>query len=166
MLEEWEASCNFYDFRVPNTLLFGYSKKGFVEKAEDILRAIIDRWKTVIPTCWSIIAEGYVNQQNVEKAFRCMKSALALQSENKWWKPGPTLFCSVLSWLGENGNVEDEEEFVSLLNVNVPRNSEMYHALTKAYIRDGKSVNELVERMNDDKIDKDEETKRILGSMG
>ncbi|XVF70321.1 hypothetical protein PTKIN_Ptkin11bG0152400 [Pterospermum kingtungense] len=162
LLEEWELSCKTYDFRVPNVLLIGYCQKGFVENAEAKLQDIIKRRKTAIPNCWSIIAIGYLNKNNMEKALESFKEALALQAENREWRPKASLISSILSWLGENGEVADAEAFVKLLRTKVPTNREMYQALLKAYIRNGKEVEGLLKCMKDDKIDEDEEMMKIL----
>ncbi|XP_022733679.1 pentatricopeptide repeat-containing protein At4g21705, mitochondrial-like [Durio zibethinus] len=162
LLKKWESSCKTYDFRVPNVLLIGYCQKGLVEKAEAVLQDIIKRRKTALPNSWSIVAAGYVNKNNIEKAFECFREALALQAENKDWRPKASLISSILSWLGDNGEVEDAEAFVKLLRTKVPANRDMYHALLKAYIRNGKEVEGLLERMKDDEIGDIEETMKIL----
>lgn len=164
LLEEWESSCHCYDFRVPNILLIGYCQKGLIEKAETILRDKVNKGKTPTPNSWAILAAGYVDKQNMEKAFECMKEALAVRAENKGWRPKATLISSVLNWLGDNGGVEEVEAFLGSLKTTVPLDREMYHALFKAYIRGGKEVDGLLESMKADKIDQNEETDSILNS--
>ncbi|KAL5738004.1 hypothetical protein ACOSP7_030765 [Xanthoceras sorbifolium] len=115
LLTEWESSCYCYDFRVPNILLIGFSQKGMIENAEAMLRDIVKRGKTPTPNSWSIIAAGYVDKQNMEKAFECMKEALALQAENKLWRPKPSLVSSILNWLRDNRDDDEVEAFVSLV---------------------------------------------------
>ncbi|MBA0550047.1 hypothetical protein Golob_021027 [Gossypium lobatum] len=162
LIDEWELSCKTYDFRVPNVLLIGYCQKDLVEKAEAKLQDIIKRRKIAIPNSWSIVATGYMNKNKMEKAFECFKEALAIQTQNRGWKPKAGLISSILSWLGENGEVEDAEAFVKLLRTKVPVNIEMYHALLKAYIRNGKEVEGLLVSMKDDKIDENGDTMKIL----
>lgn len=43
----------------------------------------------------------------------------------------------------------------------IPVNSEMYHALMKAYIRSGKEVEGLLQSMKEDQIEADEEIDRL-----
>lgn len=164
LLKEWESSCQFFDFRVPNVLLIGYSQKGLIEKAEAILEEIIAKGKTPTPNSWAIVAAGYLDKQNMEKTVDCMKKALSVREENEGWRPKPRVVSSVLSWLGDNGNIEEVEAFVSSLKTVIPIDREMYHALIKVYIRVGKEVDCLLERMKTDKIDADEETEKILSS--
>lgn len=164
LLEEWESSCHCYDFRVPNILLIGYCQKGLIEKAETILRDKVSKGKTPIPNSWAILAAGYVDKQNMEKAFECMKEALAVRAENKGWRPKVTLISSILNWLGDNGGIAEVEAFLGSLKTIVPFDREMYHVLFKAYIRGGKEVDGLLESMKADKIDQNEETDSILNS--
>ena len=100
----------------------------------------------------------------MEKAFECMKEALAVRAENKGWRPKATLISSVLNWLGDNGGVEEVEAFLGSWKTTVPLDREMYHVLFKAYIRGGKEVDGLLESMKADKIDQNEETDGILNS--
>ncbi|KAK2639089.1 hypothetical protein Ddye_026884 [Dipteronia dyeriana] len=119
LLTEWESSCYCYDFRVPNILLIGYSQKGLIEKGEAMLIDIISRGKTPTPNSWAIIAAGYLDKQNMEKAFECMKEALAVQSENKSWRPKASLISSILNWVRDNRDVDEVEAFVSSLEALV-----------------------------------------------
>ncbi|KAK3427017.1 hypothetical protein EUGRSUZ_F03326 [Eucalyptus grandis] len=115
LLREWEASCEFYDFRVPNTLLIGYCQKGWPEKAEQMLLDIIKLGKTPIPNSWSIVAAGYVDKDNMEKAFECMKEALALQSQSEAWRPKNQVVSIILNWVKVN-RASEVESFLSSLN--------------------------------------------------
>ncbi|KAA8523886.1 hypothetical protein F0562_010309 [Nyssa sinensis] len=161
-LKEWESSCQCYDFRVPNVLLIGYCQKGLIEKAEVLLQDIIKRGKTPIPNSWAILASAYLDKQNMEKALHCMKQALAVQAENPGWRPKPSLISSISDWLGDKGEVEEVEAFVSSLKMKVPMNEEMYHALIQANIRGRKEVDWILESMKADNIDEDEEKEKIL----
>ncbi|GAV86098.1 PPR domain-containing protein/PPR_2 domain-containing protein [Cephalotus follicularis] len=164
LLGEWEASCQNYDFRVPNVLLIGYARKGLIEKAEAMLRGMVERGRTPIPNSWAIVAAEYMEKQNMEKAFECFKEALAVQAENKGWRPKPGMVSSILNWLGDNGGTAEVEAFISLLNTKVLKTREMYHVLMKACIRDGKDIDGLMRDMKNDEIEQDEETKMILNS--
>ncbi|KAJ8755546.1 hypothetical protein K2173_022125 [Erythroxylum novogranatense] len=159
LLEQWESSSRFYDFRVPNVLLIGYCKEGLIEKAEGMFQNWVQKQKRPIPNSWSILAAAYANKQNMEKAFECMKEALAVQEENVWWRPKAELISNILSWLGDNGDIEEVEAFVSSLESKFPKNREMYHTMVKAYDRVGKEVNVLAA---DKEADGDEEAKMKL----
>ncbi|XP_075664084.1 pentatricopeptide repeat-containing protein At4g21705, mitochondrial [Castanea sativa] len=162
VLKEWESSGNCYDFRVPNTVIIGYSEKGLCEKAEAILEDLMEKGKATTPNSWSIVAAKYLDEGEMERALACLKAALSLHVEKKGWKPNLKLITGILSWLGDKGTIGDVEAFVSSLRTVIPVNRQMYHALIKANIRGGKEVDELLHRMKTDKIGKDEETQKIL----
>ncbi|KAF5181633.1 Pentatricopeptide repeat-containing protein [Thalictrum thalictroides] len=160
LLKEWESSGNSYDFRVPNVLLIAYSKKGLVEKAEELLTCITEKGKTPIPNSWGILAGGYANKCEMENALRCMKMAFSVSKGV--WKPNPKTITSILQWLGDEGKVDDAEAFVESLKAFGPMDKNMYHALIKANVRAGKDVKDLLESMKADKIDEDEDIQKIL----
>ncbi|XAR68353.1 hypothetical protein NMG60_11003449 [Bertholletia excelsa] len=118
LLEEWELCCHNYDFRVPNVLLIGYCQRGLIEKAEVMLQEIIGRGKTPIPNSWAIIAAAYLEKEDMEKVFECMKNAMAVQAENPGWRAKPSIALSLLNWLQGKGDIE-AEEFVSSLKAGV-----------------------------------------------
>ncbi|XP_059633050.1 pentatricopeptide repeat-containing protein At4g21705, mitochondrial-like [Cornus florida] len=163
LVKEWESSCLYYDFRVPNVLLIGYCQKGLIEKAEASLQDIIERGKTPTPNSWAIIAAAHLDKQNMGKALECMKEALAVQAENQGWRPKPRLIISILNWLDKNGEVEELEAFLRSLENIVLVDRELCHALAEANFRSSKVVVGIEEGKEADKIDEDEEEKNLLG---
>ncbi|CAL1385462.1 unnamed protein product [Linum trigynum] len=167
LLEEWDSACEFYDARVPNALLIGCCQKGLVEKAELLLRDRICRGKAAIPNSWAIIAAGYVEKEgNMEKGFEAMREALAIRTNNIWWRPKPVLMSRMLRWAGENIGAEEVESFVgSVLQTKVPKDREFYNTLLHVYVRNGKEVGWILDGMKADGIDGDEATGEILSSV-
>lgn len=162
IVKEWESSGNCYDFGIPSLVIIGYSQKGLHEKAEAMLEALQNDGKVTTPNCWSVVAGGYLHKGEMEKAFKCFKTALSLYMENKGWKPNAKVVAELLCWIGDNSSVEDAEALVSLLRNVIPVNRQMYHTLIKTYIRDGKDVDELLDCMEKDGIDENKETKKII----
>ncbi|XP_061370611.1 pentatricopeptide repeat-containing protein At4g21705, mitochondrial-like [Gastrolobium bilobum] len=162
LLAEWELSGNCYDFRVPNILLIGYSQRGLIEKAETMLRSMVEKGKTPTPDSWAIIASGYVAKENMEKAFQCMKEAAAVQTENKGWRPKPNVISSILNWVTINRGIDEVEDFVNSLKTVISLNRDMYLSLIKIYVRCGKEVDRILEIMKADNIELDEEIEEIL----
>ncbi|XP_028775583.1 pentatricopeptide repeat-containing protein At4g21705, mitochondrial [Neltuma alba] len=160
LLKDWESSGNCYDPRIPDVVITGYLKKGLHEKAEIMLKSLQKRGKATRSNSWTEVAGGYLRKGEMEKAFDCFKAAL--QAENKEWKPNPRVYSGIISWVGDNGSVEEVEALVGSLRNFVPVNRRMYHALIKAYVRHGKEVDGLLDRMKEDNIDEDEKTKEIL----
>lgn len=161
VLKEWDMSGNCYDFRVPQTVVVGYSAKGLHERAEALLEDLMEKGKATTLKCWELVASGYVAKGEMEKAFKCVKVALSVWTK-EGRRPNNNLFTTILSWLGDECSVEVVEVFVGSLRKVMPVNKLMYHALLKAYIRGGEEVSTIVDRMKTDKIDHDEETSKIL----
>ncbi|KAF4367154.1 hypothetical protein F8388_006462 [Cannabis sativa] len=164
LLKTWESSQQFYDFRVPNILILGYCNKGLIEKAEAMLHEIIEKGRTPTPNSWAIIAAAYLDRQNMDTAFECMKKALAVQAENKLWRPKPQVISKLLEWLADKGDVEEVKAFVISLKTVIPVNRLMYHALIKAHLNVGKEVDWILKSMKTDNIEVNEETEEILNS--
>ncbi|PNY18080.1 pentatricopeptide repeat-containing protein mitochondrial-like, partial [Trifolium pratense] len=161
ILKEWESSGNCYDFGVPNVVIVGYSEKDFPEKAEAILEDLRKKGKATDPNSWVLVASRYLHKGEMEKAFGCLKIALPLYSGNKKLKPNHRVIAALYSWIADNACVEDAEALVSLLR-NVQNNRHMYYALTKAYVRAGKEVEGVLERMKTDNINETGKIKEIL----
>ncbi|KAG5020482.1 hypothetical protein AAZX31_06G228900 [Glycine max] len=164
VLGEWELSGNTCDFRVPNILLIGYCQRGLVEKAEALLRKMVAEGKTPIPNSWSIVASGYVAKENMEKAFQCMKEAVAVHAQNKRWRPKVDVISSIFSWVTNNRDIEEAEDFVNSWKSVNAMNRGMYLSLMKMCIRYGKHVDGILESMKADNIEIDEEIKETLNS--
>ncbi|XP_006347052.1 pentatricopeptide repeat-containing protein At4g21705, mitochondrial [Solanum tuberosum] len=163
LLKEWETSDNCYDIRVPYIVIIGYTDKQLYEKAETMLEDLSTKGKILTPNVWGRLAAGYLDKDKFERGVKCMKVALSLKKDRKGWKPDPKVIMRILSLFAENGNVNDAESFFHSLRPIVAVNREMYHALLKSYIADGKEVESLLNSMRDDNIDENEETKVILG---
>lgn len=161
LIEEWEASGNCYDFRVQNALIIGYCNVGLYDKARVMLEKLVDKQRTTTPASWERVAVGFVENDEMEKALYCFKAAISLHTESKRWKPNHKSITILMNSLGEKGSAEDVESFVASLGNVVPVDRQMYHALMKAYIRDGKEVDGILNRMKADGIPENEETKKI-----
>nr|WDD38974.1 pentatricopeptide repeat-containing protein [Fagopyrum tataricum] len=161
---DWKSGNTLYDFRVPNTLLLGYTRRGEIDKAEKMLEEIVESGKIPTPNSWSILASGYMRKKDVKGVFKCIKKALAVAPQHRGWEPKPDVVSRILKWLGDEGDVLEVEEFVQSMKRVVAVDREMYHALIKAHIRHGKEVDGVLQSMVADNIDENEETKIILSS--
>lgn len=162
IFQEWESAVRLYDFRVPNVLLIGYTQRGQVAKAEKMLDDIMGKGKMPIPNSWSIIADGHINGGDMKKGLKCMERALEVAPQHQGWEPRPMLVSSILKWLEKDGDIEEVEAFVDLLSRVVSMDQQMYHTLLKANVRHGREIDGILQRMKDDNIDVDEETKKLL----
>ncbi|CAH2078348.1 unnamed protein product [Thlaspi arvense] len=165
VLTEWGSSGNCYDFRVPSVVIRAYVGKCMEEKAEAMLEDLARRGKATTPDSWGLVAAVYAENGALDNAYKCLKTALGIEVGNKKWRPGMKLVTSVLSWLGDEGSSKEVESFVASLRNCIGVNRQMYHALVKADIREGGSnVDALLQRMEDDKIETDDETTAILST--
>lgn len=164
VLKGWESSGNCYDFRVPNIVIVGFLEKGLLDKAEEMLEEVSKKGKASSPTTWGVLAKEYLEKGEMGKAVNSMKAAFSLYVENKGWRPNREVTTRLLSWIGDEGTIEDVELFVGSLRNVIHVNRQMYHALLKASIREGRTVEEILEKMKADKVKQDEETKKILGT--
>ncbi|XP_010439441.1 PREDICTED: pentatricopeptide repeat-containing protein At4g21705, mitochondrial-like [Camelina sativa] len=165
VLTEWESSGNCYDFRVPNTVIRWYTGKSMEEKAEAMLEDLARRRKGTTPDSWGLVATAYAEKGVLDNAFKCLKTALGIEVDNRKWRPGLKLVTSILSWLGDEGSSEEVESFVASLRNCIGVNRQMYHVHLKADIREGGSnIDTLLQRMKDDKVESDEETTLILST--
>ncbi|KAK1378757.1 Pentatricopeptide repeat-containing protein [Heracleum sosnowskyi] len=137
------------------------SKLGLYDKARGMLEKLVDKQRTTTPASWERVAVGFVENDEMEKALYCFKAAISLHTESKRWKPNHKSITILMNSLGEKGSAEDVESFVASLGNVVPVDRQMYHALMKAYIRDGKEVDGILNRMKADGIPENEETKKI-----
>ncbi|KAK6132769.1 hypothetical protein DH2020_033497 [Rehmannia glutinosa] len=124
-------------------------------------RNIVNKGKKPTPNSWAIIAAGYSDNSNFEKAFECMKEALAAKECNVKWTPKPGLIAKLLNWIGDKGEIEEVEAFVWSLRAVVSVNRQMYHALIKASVRGGRDTGWILDRMRTDEIVVDDETQKM-----
>ncbi|RZS08416.1 hypothetical protein BHM03_00039387 [Ensete ventricosum] len=164
LMKEWESSGNALDWRVPNVLLIGYRKMGLLEKAEAMLDDYLKKGKTPAASSWGIVATGYAEKDMMDKAYELMKNALCVYISSVGWEPNPTIVKNILHYLGDNSQSKDVETFIQLLKFAMPIDRDMYHTLIKTYIREGKEMSELMQRMKSDGIKENEETRKILDS--
>ncbi|KAL3522263.1 hypothetical protein ACH5RR_015097 [Cinchona calisaya] len=122
LLKEWESSDNCYDFRVPNTIVGGYITKGLYEKAEGMLRDLMDKGKANTPESWGRLSAGYLHKDEMDKAVECMKVALRFREHCKGWKPDPFVLTSLLNVIREKGSMEDVDVFTECIT-NVIRDT-------------------------------------------
>ncbi|KAK1284417.1 Pentatricopeptide repeat-containing protein [Acorus calamus] len=162
LFNEWESSGNHFDCRVPNILLNEYRKMGLLEKAETMLNKMEENGKTPLSSGWGILANGYAQEEEMRKAFECMRKALALYVSTAGWQPDSEVVSRIVGWLGEQGKAEELDMFLGLLSKAVNLDREMYHAMIKANIRDGKDVDWVLRGMKAAKIKIDRETEEIL----
>ena len=112
--EEWMSRHKSIDFRVPNLLIRAYCNKGLLEKAEQLVSRIIEKGEGPTLVTWDILAAGYHDKNQMEKAVDTMKKALMATPQGR--KPNPVTLRACLEYLKEKGDVEEAENLIRLLS--------------------------------------------------
>ncbi|XP_059663151.1 pentatricopeptide repeat-containing protein At2g20710, mitochondrial-like [Cornus florida] len=159
IFQEWESRCSFYDFRILNRLLVAYCKKGLFDKAELAVKKAI-KGRTPYASTWYILAVGYSEDKQMDKAAERLKKALLVG--RKGWRPRSVLLDASLEYLEGQGDVKEIEEIITLLKNTGALTRNNYHSLLRAFVRIGKSVSDVLDQMERDGFTANEETHRIL----
>ena len=174
IFEEWESRCTVYDFRVVNSILTAYCNKGLLEKAESTLNKAVEG-RTPYPTSWSILANGYVKNNQLSKAVEMLKKALSMG--RKGWMPDHNTLAACLDYLKDQGDVTGMEEIINLLRNIETLSLDTYRRLLSTCDAAGASFSGVLcqdvncsyggsekNKMNTDDFSSDEETNEILGT--
>ncbi|KAL3509385.1 hypothetical protein ACH5RR_028786 [Cinchona calisaya] len=113
IFQEWEAINTSYDFRILNTLINAYTKKGLLREAEALVNKAVECEKKVPASTWDHLSTGYYKDNQMEKAAYAMKNAVFSCKGTSW-----TLNCitlkACLEYMKVKGDVE-REKIVRLL---------------------------------------------------
>ncbi|XP_050205651.1 pentatricopeptide repeat-containing protein At2g20710, mitochondrial-like [Mercurialis annua] len=113
----WESKCKIYDFRVLNTLLSAYCRKGLFKKAEAAVeKAMKDR--TVCASTWNVLAMGYTEQNQMSKAVEMLKRSISVAEQD--WRPDSATLTACLDYLEEQGDIEGKKGILKSLNTLEP----------------------------------------------
>ncbi|CDP14776.1 unnamed protein product [Coffea canephora] len=113
IFQEWESVNTSYDFRIPNTLINAYTKKGLLQRAEEFINRAINCGRKIPASTWDYLATGYYKDNQMEKAVDAMKNAIFSWKGTSWTLNRTTL-TSCLEYLKEKGDAE-KEKFERLL---------------------------------------------------
>ncbi|KAL8095051.1 pentatricopeptide repeat-containing protein At2g20710, mitochondrial-like [Apium graveolens] len=114
VFEEWEDSQLSYDFRIPNSLISYYCKKGLMGKAEALVERAEQRNKKPIPCTWYFLATGYIGCDQPQKAVEAMKRGIA-ECRQGWQLPSKDILVACLEYMKGNNDVKEAKEFVRSL---------------------------------------------------
>ncbi|XP_027127346.1 pentatricopeptide repeat-containing protein At2g20710, mitochondrial [Coffea arabica] len=113
IFQEWESVNTSYDFRIPNTLINAYTKKGLLQRAEEFINRAINCGRKIPASTWDYLATGYYKDNQMEKAVDAMKNAIFSWKGTSWTLNRTTL-TACLEYLREKGDAE-KEKFERLL---------------------------------------------------
>ncbi|CAM0949913.1 unnamed protein product [Alopecurus aequalis] len=159
---EWESESGTKDSRIPNTILSFYIKNGKMEKAESFLQYIVHKGVKPSYSTLELFVWGYLgNDERVGKVLECMKKALSALEK---WEPNPELVAALFSHIEKKGDIEAAEELLVVLRGAGYVTTEIYNSVLRTYANAEMMPLIIDERMDEDKVLMDEETKRLLKS--
>lgn len=161
IFKEWESVCVRYDVRVANIILSAYVKKGMLEKAESLLGNLLEKGGKPNFNTWKILAEGYIQNGKFEQAVAALKKS-ALVEKFVPWQPKPVNVLPILKHFETHGDVESAEDLLKLLRDLNCVDTEMYNSLIRTYAKSGKADPGIFELMEQDKVNRNEETAMML----
>ncbi|XP_023515289.1 pentatricopeptide repeat-containing protein At4g02820, mitochondrial isoform X1 [Cucurbita pepo subsp. pepo] len=156
---EWESVSGTGDTRVPNILLAAYINKNQTKQAE----SFYDRMtlKGIVPsyTTWELLTWGYLKENQMEKVLQFFKNAVG---SVKKWNADERLVKGVCKRLEEQGNFEGAEQLLIILRNAGHVDTEIYNSLLRTYAKAGKMPLIVAERMEQDNVQLNEESRELL----
>uniref|UniRef100_A0ACD5Y8Q5 Uncharacterized protein n=1 Tax=Avena sativa TaxID=4498 RepID=A0ACD5Y8Q5_AVESA len=159
---EWESESGTKDSRIPNTILSFYIKNGDMEKAESFLQYIVQKGVKPSYSTWELFVWGYLgNDERVDKVLECMKKALSTLEK---WEANPELVAALFSHIEKKGDIEAAEDLLVVLRGAGYVTTEIYNSVLRTYAKAEMMPLIIDERMDEDKVAMDEQTRRLLKS--
>lgn len=159
--KEWESLKTFDDSRVYYTLINAYVEKRWLEKAELLLERVVDKGGKPNARTWEALAEGYIENDQIQKAMEAMKKSLSIEG-NSPWQPNSVNVLAILKHFQKQGDVKSAEEFFKILRCVKFVSTEIYNSYLRTYVYAGKVHPGISELMLEDNVSPDEETDNLL----
>lgn len=157
----WEAECRKYDVRVSNVLLGAYVRNGWIEKAERLHLHMLEKGACPNYKTWEILMEGFIQSRQMDKAVHAMKKGLSLL-KSCHWRPPLELVEVIAKVFEEQGNVDDANRYIKVLQKFNLTCLPLYKSLLRTYINADivpPNISEMVAR---DQIVMDEEMDQLI----
>ncbi|KAG7579894.1 Pentatricopeptide repeat [Arabidopsis thaliana x Arabidopsis arenosa] len=114
IMEEWEAGHSLFDIRIPHLLITGYCKKGMMEKAEEVAKILVQKWRVEDTSTWERLALGYKMAGEMEKAVEKWKRAIEVSKPG--WRPHQVVLMSCVDYLEGQRDMESLRKILRLLS--------------------------------------------------
>lgn len=160
-LKKWESVKVFDDIKVSHVLLVAYIKNGWLPKAEELFELIIEKGGKPNADTWEILAEGYIQNEQIHKAMEAMAKSLSV-GQNTPWQPKFGNVLTILKHFEKQGDVKSADEFFKMLRGVKYVGTEVYNSLIRTYVHVGKVSPQILELMKEDNISPNEETYILL----
>ncbi|RLN29919.1 pentatricopeptide repeat-containing protein [Panicum miliaceum] len=156
---EWESASGTCDSRIPNTILSYYIKNGMIEKAESFLSHIAEKRVKPSYCTWELFVWGYLSNNKTDKVLECLEKAL---SSVEKWEPNHEFAMATHSHVEKTGDIEAAEKILVMFRDAGYVTTEMYNSVLRTYAKAELMPLIIEERMEQDKVTMDEETRRLL----
>ncbi|CAL5093323.1 unnamed protein product [Urochloa decumbens] len=156
---EWESASGTRDSRIPNTILSYYIKNGMIEKAESFLGQIVEKRVKPSYSTWELFVWGYLSSNRTDKVLECLEKALSCLEK---WEPNQQLATAIFSHVEKTGDIEVAEKLLVMFRDAGYVTTVMYNSILRTYVKAELMPLIVEERMEQDKVVMDEETRRLL----
>lgn len=159
LYDEWESVSTTGDCRVPNLLIGAYINSNQMKRAANFFGQFTQKGIKPSYTTWELFTFGYLKLKQIDQVLYCFEEAV---TSVKKWEPNVTLIHAVFKLLGEQENIEGAEEMLSVLRNAGYVTTEIYNMLLRTYAKAGKMPPIIEERMMNDNVLPDEETRELI----
>ncbi|XP_047334867.1 pentatricopeptide repeat-containing protein At4g02820, mitochondrial [Impatiens glandulifera] len=159
LYEEWKSVSTSGNPRIPNLFLADYIKRDQMEEAENFYNKMVESDIKPCYTTWEILTWGYLKQKKSDKVLECFKKALG---SVKKWIPEGRITKEVFRNLEEEGDIEAAEQLLVTIGKAGHLSTEIYNSLLRTYASANKMPLIIAERMEKDKIEMNDETKKLI----
>uniref|UniRef100_A0A803M484 Pentatricopeptide repeat-containing protein n=1 Tax=Chenopodium quinoa TaxID=63459 RepID=A0A803M484_CHEQI len=157
--DEWESVSTSGDSRVPNLLIGAYINANQMEKATEFFDRFTQKGIKPSYTTWELLTSGYLKLKQVEQVLDCFKKAV---TSVKKWEPNLTFIHEIYKLLEEQESIKGAEGMLTVLRNAGYVTTEIYNMLLRTYASAGKMPPIIEERMTEDKVLLNEETKELI----
>lgn len=160
---EWESRCRKYDIRVSNILLGAYMRNGNTEKAEALHLQTLERGGQPNYKTWEILIEGWVKNQDMEKAINAMKNGFAMLKHCDW-RPSPSIVVTIAEYFERTGDITGANRYFEVVRHFGLASLPVYKSLLRLHTCNQRPIENIVVMMRKDNIELDDEVSTLIQS--
>ncbi|WOH07035.1 hypothetical protein DCAR_0626464 [Daucus carota subsp. sativus] len=160
---EWESQCRKYDIRVSNILLGVYMRNGNTEKAEALHLRTSERGGQPNYKTWEILMEGWVKNQEMEKAVNAMKKGFAMLKHCEW-RPSSSIVETIARHFELTGDIGGATRYVGVIKRFGLASLPVYKSLLRLHTCNQRPIDKIIVMMQKDNMELDEEVLTLIQS--
>ena len=161
IFSEWESDHGNYDIRVSNVLLGAYVRSGYIDKAESLHLHTLERGSCPNYKTWEIVMEGWVKNQNMDKAINAMKKGLS-KLKHCDWRPSHGIVMAIAEYFEKEGNIEDACWYGKAIHDLGLASLPLYKSLLRMHLSAQRPASGILKMMEKNKIEMDNETLALV----